>query len=123
MAFEIIVNDGKITINPLPTSLFSSFADQPTSAQKIAQYVQKKTGNRTVVFEEENMTDFWDYYAENEIDYFEFLSRAIGLVYTSAWAPDSLLNSFIKLFGMEIGPGFKQIPLALRGLWNILTAF
>ena len=63
LAFEIIVNDGKITINPLPTSLFSSFADQPTSPQKIAQYVQKKTGNRTVVFEEQNMTDFWDYYA------------------------------------------------------------
>ena len=26
------------------------------------------------------------------------------------------MNSFIKLFGMEIGPGFKQIPLALRAV-------
>ena len=33
LAFEII-NDGKITINPLPYSLFSSFADKPTDPQK-----------------------------------------------------------------------------------------
>jgi hypothetical protein len=126
LAFKIIVEEQKFSINSLPMSLFKNCCGDRLSKQEIAERISKRTGLRTVVIDEKDINTFFEQYVEEKGDLFDELAKMIEIVYSSPWHPDNLLNSFLKLFDLELGEGIKDVHLALRAVvkyyQNILIA-
>ena len=73
LAFKIIVEEQKFSINSLPMSLFKNCCGDRLSRQEIAERISKKTGLRTVVLDENDINTFFKQYVEERGDLFDEL--------------------------------------------------
>jgi hypothetical protein len=117
--FKVIVDNKKISINPIPTYLLKLTPKTAFTPTIIAQTLTQKTGTRTVVFDEQNLLNFVKYFATTKSNPFDLLAYTISLLYSSTWAPKSLLDDFLELFGLKIGFDFQKFPTALKKVFAL----
>ena len=118
IGMEIIIRDYRISINPLQNQLIKELHNTNLTLLKIAENVYNKTGLRTQVIDESEIYDFLKKCNEKNVDLFDIYTYLFELIYSTTWYPDSLLNSFLKLFGLKLGPGISQFNLAFRTVMN-----
>jgi hypothetical protein len=116
ICFKILIEEGKVAINPLPIHTLKAHIGPKIDGNAIAESMYKKTGIRTMVIDEPAIARFLTEYARPRTDYepFDVLISIFSLIYSAKWYPDSLLNSFLKLFGFELGKDMYKIPEAIQ---------
>ena len=114
LAFRFIAKNESLTVNPIPIEKLKIFGGKNFTNQEIALKIYNQTGLRTLVIDKEELAEYLNTYMNEQSDLLDLIARVASLFYSSSWYPDSLLNSFLKLFGLEIGTGFKILPKAIK---------
>ncbi len=127
VAGRLIVENRKITLNPLPVHIYKPVHRPEVDVNKIAAEIYEKTGVRTMICDEKSIESLvrMIYSTENP----NFLKLVVDLYAwseNSSWYPDSLLNSFLKLFGFKLGNNLALLndafKLVVSNFENILIA-
>ncbi len=113
---KIVITNNKARLNPLPLYLLKGLFENNAKLKQIAQNIFKKTQVRTQVLDEEEILAFLDKLNDPSLEFYEFFTYLVELIYTTTWYPDSLLNEFLKLFGFQIGPGMTQFNIGFRSI-------
>ncbi|MHA1776815.1 MAG: hypothetical protein ACTSWC_08560 [Promethearchaeota archaeon] len=111
---KMMVDHNQMKLTALPNHIFKDLLTPEKSLLDIGKNIYKKTGIRTAILETQ---DFWKYFTRfrnSDMGMFEFLTSLFELVFSATYYPDSLLNSFLKLFGLELGSGITEISNAFK---------
>ncbi len=111
---KITVDHHRMSIISLPNYLFKGLLSGSKSTSEIAQSVYEHTGLRTQIMESQVLSNYIKQYQETQMGMFDFFSILFEIVFSSTFYPDSLLNAFLKLFGLELGTGISQFSLAIK---------
>jgi hypothetical protein len=114
LGFKTIVNDKKLTINPLPIKMLRKINGKGYTKEKMAEEMFNQTGLRTNVMTTQDLIKSLDLLKDPNINLFNIMGEFFTLFQSSYWYPDSLLNSFLKLFGFELGEGINKLPIAFK---------
>ncbi|MHA1563201.1 MAG: hypothetical protein ACTSPA_13875 [Promethearchaeota archaeon] len=114
IAFRIIVEDNKISINPLSWKILKKCNEEKLSPEEIANLLYNVTGFRTQVIFDYQLLKILKEWNQSEHNVFDLFANLFAISYTSIWSPDSLLNEFLKLFGFELGKGAENFGMAIK---------
>ena len=114
IAFRTIVEDNKISINPLPWKIIKKCNEEKLTPEKMASLLYNITGFRTQVIFDYQLLKILKEWNDSEHNVFDLFANLFSISYTSIWSPDSLLNEFLKLFGFELGKGAKNFGMAIK---------
>ena len=114
LGIKFIITNHRLSVNPLPNVLFKEFYNKQVPLIQIAEKIHNKTGLRTQVIDEREIFEFLEKCNDPNNDLFDFFTFCFELAYSTTWYPDSLLNSFLKLFGLQLGPGIGNFNQAFR---------
>ncbi len=113
-AFRTIVEDNKISINPLPWKILKKCDEEKLTPNEIANLLYNVTGFRTQVVFDFQLLKILKEWNDSEHNVFDLFANLFSISYTSIWSPDSLLNEFLKLFGFELGKGAENFGMAIK---------
>ena len=113
-AFRTIVEDNKISVNPLPWKILKKCNKEKLTPNEIANLLHNVTGFRTQVIFDYQLLKILKEWNNSEHNVFDLFANLFSISYTSIWSPDSLLNEFLKLFGFELGKGAKNFGMAIK---------
>ncbi len=114
IAFRTIVEDNKISINPLPWKILKKCNEEKLSPKEMASLLYNVTGFRTQVIFDYQLLKILKEWNQSEHNVFDLFANLFSITYTSIWSPDSLLNEFLKLFGFELGKGAANFGMAIK---------
>ncbi|WP_371803836.1 hypothetical protein [Candidatus Lokiarchaeum ossiferum] len=114
IGLKFIITNHRLSVNPLPNILFKEFYNIELPLIQIAEKIHNKTGLRTQVIDESEIFEFLEKCNDPSNDLFDIFTFCFELAYSTTWYPDSLLNSFLKLFGLQLGPGIGNFNQAFR---------
>ena len=113
-AFRTIVEDNKISINPLPWKILKKCNEENLTPKEMANLLYSVTGFRTQVIFDYQLLKILKEWNQSEHNVFDLFANLFSISYTSIWSPDSLLNEFLKLFGFELGKGAENFGMAIK---------
>ncbi len=114
LGFRTIVEDNKISINPLSWKIIKKCHEEKLSPKEIANLLYNITGFRTQVIFDYQLLKILKEWNQNEHNVFDLFANLFSISYSSIWSPDSLLNEFLKLFGFELGKGAENFGMAIK---------
>jgi hypothetical protein len=119
-ASRVIIQDHRLILTPLSISIMKGLYDSQDALEDIANKIYKKTGSRTLVLNEQDLQEYFARCNCPGVDLFRIITFTLELVYSKTWYPDSLLNSFLHLFGLELGPGVSEF---YQSMVNVVKYF
>jgi hypothetical protein len=114
IAFRTIVEDNRISINPLPWKILKKCDEEKLKPKEIANLLYNVTGFRTQIIFDYQLLKILKEWNQSEHNIFDLFANLLSISYTSIWSPDSLLNEFLKLFGFELGKGAENFGMAIK---------
>ncbi|MHA1610499.1 MAG: hypothetical protein ACTSYU_00480 [Promethearchaeota archaeon] len=111
---KISVDNNRMSIASLPNYLFKNLLTKSKTPLEIAKSISEHTGLRTQIMESQVISKYIKQYQQTQMGMFDFFSILFEIVFSSNFYPDSLLNAFLKLFGLELGAGISQFSEAFK---------
>ncbi|WP_457556745.1 hypothetical protein [Candidatus Harpocratesius sp.] len=111
---KLMVDHNRMKIAALPNHLFKEVLKPELSLLDIGRKVYERTGLRTAVLDMKNFKLHFNRFRESDMGMFAFFSNLFEIVFSATFYPDSLINSFLKLFGLELGTGITEFSNAFK---------
>ena len=96
LIFKVIVENGKVTVNSLPTKVIKDLSPKIMSDNEMAKKIYERTGYRTQIAEYGNVMASLKAIDVENLGLFDVVTQVLTSIYAGEFYPESLLNSFLK---------------------------
>lgn len=111
---KMMVDHNRMKITALPNHIFKDLLTPGKNLLEIGKELYKRTGTRTAIMDSNTFWKYFERFRNSDMGMFAFFGSLFELVFSATFYPDSLLNSFLKLFGLELGSGITEISNAFK---------